>query len=407
MKSATSTHSGDGAAGMAAVPAPRLARAILLVVLGSFLVMTMLNLGKEHIERGPFILAVIGLTAIFALQLRHSAPGASQAPRRQRVLTLSLQAALTYLPLIVYHWAWGAMAGFLAGSLLLLLSGRVAWPLFALVGVTMLVYPLTHHIGLGDTFYMCESSLLTGLMVFGLSRLAELVSLVHATRGELARMAVANERLRFARDLHDLLGYSLSAVTLKSELIRRTLRSHPDRAEEEVTAVLDISRQALADVRLVASGYRDMNLEQECASARSVLRAAEVEAEVTVSVDEVDPRVETVLATVLREGVTNVLRHSTVRRCTVEAVEKDGVVRLAIVNDGVRPGYKDPAPNSGSGLGNLALRVGAVGGSLTAGVRDGGRFHLVAEAPVKPTGQLGVMDGATEHHTTAATATAA
>lgn len=378
-----------------------------MAALCCFLLITILNFLKQNLTAGPLITATVLMLAIFGLQLRHSALGASRAPLWQRVLTLSTQALLTYLPLIVFHWAWGAMAGFLAGSLLLLLPGRIGWPLYAAVGLSMVVYPLSAGTDLEGTVYMSESTLLCGLIVFGLSRLAELVVLIHSTRGELARMAVANERLRFARDLHDLLGYSLSAVTLKSELIRRTLRSHPDRAEEEVTAVLDISRQALADVRLVASGYRDMNLEQECASARSVLRAAEVDAEVTVSVGEVDPRVETVLATVLREGVTNVLRHSTVRRCTVEAVEKDGVVRLAIVNDGVRPGYKDPAPNSGSGLGNLALRVGAIGGSLTAGVREGGRFHLVAEAPVKPTGQLGVMDEATEHHTTAATAAAA
>ena len=90
-------------------------------------------------------------------------------------------------------------------------------------------------------------------------------------------MAVAEERLRFARDLHDLLGLSLSAITLKSELTRRLLDTDPDRAAEELTEILGLARQALADVRSVASGYRELSLDNESRSARSVLAAADVE----------------------------------------------------------------------------------------------------------------------------------
>ncbi|MFJ6215378.1 sensor histidine kinase [Streptomyces sp. NPDC092296] len=389
------------------IPAPRLARAITVAALSCFLLITLLNIAGERQPGGPFAAAVAALAAIFALQLHHSAPGANQAPRRRKALTLGVQALLTYLPLIAFQWEWGSMAGFLAGSLLLLLPARLGWTLYALVGLSMLLAPLLDGQNLLNTVYLCESTLLTGVVVYGLSRLAELVVVIHAAREELARMAVANERLRFARDLHDLLGYSLSAITLKAELIRRTMHSHPDRASDEVTAVLDISRQALADVRLVASGYRDMSLAQECASARSVLTAAEVTAVVTVDFGDLDPRVETVLATVLREGVTNVLRHSKVRHCTIEAAERDGLVRLTIVNDGVQPEHRDADLHSGSGLVNLALRLGAVGGTLSARVDQDGRFQLTAETPVRPTGQLGVRDSGKQHGRAADSAAAA
>ena len=89
-------------------------------------------------------------------------------------------------------------------------------------------------------------------------------------------MAVAQERLRFARDLHDLLGYSLSAITLKSELTHRLVPKNPDKAQNELVEILDISRKALADVRAVASGYRELSLENESESARSLLLAADV-----------------------------------------------------------------------------------------------------------------------------------
>ncbi|WP_104816240.1 sensor histidine kinase [Kitasatospora sp. MMS16-BH015] len=367
----------------AEVLAPKLARGMLYAVLVAYLVITYLNI-LTFIRDIPTIIAgMVGVLVIFMLQLLHSNPRMRQATVRVKTLSLGSQALLTFLPLIVFHRGWGGMGSFLAGSFLLILPARWAWTLYGLTGLSMMVYGGIAGMSVVDTVYMGQSTWLSGLVVYGISRLAELVTVLHETRGELARMAVSNERLRFARDLHDLLGYSLSAISLKSELIRRLLPASPDRAREEVSEVLDISRQALADVRLVASGYREMSLVQECASAREVLRAAEVDAALTVSVGELPPAVDTVLATVLREGMTNLLRHSRVRSCTIEAVQEDNTVQLSVVNDGVDPGVATVDPHGGSGLGNLTLRVRAMGGTLSAGLRPDGRFHLVATVPVE------------------------
>ncbi|MCQ1582085.1 sensor histidine kinase [Streptomyces parvus] len=373
------------------LPAARLARTVLRVALLGYLSVTALNLAGERLRLPQLIASVVCLVLIFVLQLGHSRPGARRAPVRQWATTLSAQALLTYLPIAVFHSQWGAMAGFLAGSLLLLLPDLWAWTAYGLVGLTMLIPPTLDGLSLQETFYLCLSTLLTGLVVFGLSRMTELVQALHETRGQLAGMAVTKERLRFARDLHDLLGYSLSAITLKSELIHRLIPTHPERAMDEVSEVLVISRQSLADVRSVSSGLRRMSLEQELGAARSLLQAADVDVRSNIRLSGLDQRVDSVLAAVLREAVTNLLRHSRVSTCTLEAVEEDGWVRLIVVNDGVDPAYRDASPDSGSGLGNLRARLRTESGKLTV-TRGAGTFSLTAEAPTHPVSRLATPD---------------
>jgi two-component system sensor histidine kinase DesK len=303
-----------------------------------------------------------------------------------------VQAILTYLPFLLFGLNWGSIAGPLSGSILLLLPGRVAWPLFGGVGASILVMALASGEGGVIVTYFVVSTMLGGLIIYGMARLSDLVAEVHASREEKARMAVAQERLRFARDLHDLLGYSLSAITLKSELIYRLVPTRPDRAREEISAVLHVSRQALADVRLVASGYRDMSLRVEAESAASILAAADIRAEVDICCAHLHPVVETTLATALREGITNILRHSKVQTCAITAVAEGETVRLTLVNDGVVE-HRPASPHSGSGLGNLRSRLTAIGGRVESGIRDDGRFQLLAEAPLRPNTGPALPDG--------------
>ncbi|MEV6949420.1 histidine kinase [Streptomyces sp. NPDC051172] len=363
------------------LPGPRLARVILLVALLSYLFITALNVISTGLAPAADAGAIAALVAVFVLQMRHSSPGAGRRPARERFLTLGAQLLLTYLPLFVYHAQWGALGGFLSGSLLLLLPPRPAWTLFAAVGLSMFLPPLLNGQGIVDSIYLCQSTLLTGLIVYALSHLAEVIQEVHDAHGELARLAVVRERLRFARDLHDLLGFSLSAITLKSELVHRLIPLHPERAVQEVDDILAISRQSLTDVRQVASGFRNMSLPQEVTSAQSVLNAADVAVEVEVSVEELDRRVENVLAAVLREAVTNVLRHSKAAHCEIRLASEPESVVLSVVNDGAAAGGSAPSEHGGTGLQNLAMRLQEIGGNLTSGTLPDGSFRVKAVAP--------------------------
>jgi two-component system sensor histidine kinase DesK len=355
---------------------------VALVLYGTI---TVLNVVRTSPPAGELTVCVALVLSLFGVQFAVSSPGARQWPPARKALMLGLQAVLTFAPLGWFGVSWGSMEGPLAASLLLTLPARYAWPSYGALIAFIPVYNLLAGAPVDLVVYYTLAGTLTGLVIYGLTRLTDLVREVHDTREELARMAVAQERLRFARDLHDLLGYSLSAITLKGELIQRLITTRPEAARKEIASMLQVARQALADVRLVSSGYRDMSLAEEAESAGTVLEAADVRARVDVECGRLHPVVDTVLATALREGVTNILRHSRVRVCSIEAERDDETVRLRLTND--RPhehGLIFSDRSGGSGLDNLRVRLAAVGGGISAGLRDDGSFVLEVWAPLTP-----------------------
>jgi len=177
-------------------------------------------------------------------------------------------------------------------------------------------------------------------------------------RAEVAQLAAENERIRIARDLHDLLGHSLTTITVKAGLARRLGTADPARAVEQITEVEELCRQALAEVRAAVSGYRDVTLAGELARGRELLRAAGVAADLPTAADIVDPAYQELLGWAVREGLTNVVRHSRAGTCAVR-LSQSGV---EITDDGV--GAAAPA---GNGLSGLRERVAAAGGSIEAG----------------------------------------
>ncbi|MFD5751288.1 sensor histidine kinase [Streptomyces sp. NPDC127033] len=367
------------------LPVSRPARALLVATLLGYALLTTTGILSAGMPPTAEAVSLLLLLPLLALQLLHSAPGGSRAPLPRRCLTLALQALLTYLPVAVFGAYWETMAGYLAGSLLLLLPPRAAWPLYAAVGLSMLVPPLLDARTVVESAAFSHTTLLPGLVLYGLARLTELTTHLHTTRAELARRAVTGERLRFARDLHDLLGFSLSSIALKSELIHHLIPTQPQRAMEEAGEVLTIAGQSLADVRRAAGGYRTLSLRQEIRTAQTMLGAAGIDVRVRVELAALSPHVETELATTLREAVTNLLRHSKARHCAIEAVQQDGLVRLVVENDGADPAHHNPGPHSGNGLGNLHTRMTALGGRLESGPGDDGTFRLLAEAPAMRT----------------------
>ena len=195
-----------------------------------------------------------------------------------------------------------------------------------------------------------------------------------AARESEQHMAAALERERIARDLHDLLGHTLSVIVIKSELAAKLSERDPARAAAEIRDVERISRKALQEVRGAIYGYRDLTVEQELASGRAALTAAGVTLDSDISALEVDDGVERVLALAVREGLTNVIRHARARTCTVKAACAGSTVTLTVEDDGV--GGAGP---EGAGLEGMRDRLAQVGGDVA---RDGGRgTRLILTVP--------------------------
>jgi two-component system sensor histidine kinase DesK len=223
---------------------------------------------------------------------------------------------------------------------------------------------------------------LIGFAMTGVGQLVRTTVELREARATVAQLAANEERLRLARDLHDLLGHSLSLITLKSELAGRMLPGRPDQAAQQVADIEQVSRQALVDVREAVTGYRRPRLAAELAGARVALSAAGVTAVLPTEPDlaDVPEENESALAWALREAVTNVVRHSGARRCAVEVVRRqtlDGpMLELSVEDDG--SGGSGNAP--GNGLTGLTERLAKAGGTLEAGRRGRG-FRLSARVP--------------------------
>jgi len=227
------------------------------------------------------------------------------------------------------------------------------------------------------------------MAMFAFGGLFRTVRKLRATEGKMARLAVAEERSRLARDLHDVLGHSLTTITVKAGLARRVLETSTDRqrAIDEVRDVEELARQALTDVRATVSGYRTASLPAELVGARAALSAAGIAADLPHAVDNVTGALQTTFAYVLREGVTNVIRHSGASRCEVRL----GDTWLEIRDNG-RPEAeavtRSRTTGGGHGLSGLAERVAAVNGTLDAGpLPEGGfllRVSVPSAAPPKP-----------------------
>jgi two-component system sensor histidine kinase DesK len=194
-------------------------------------------------------------------------------------------------------------------------------------------------------------------------------------REEVRTLAVARERERVARDLHDILGHSLATITVKASLARRVLESRDDRerAIAEIRGLEELSRQAHGDVRATVSDYRTVTLSAEIAGARAALRAAEIQAELPAAVDDVAPELQGAFGYVVREAVSNVLRHANAKRCRVR-LGRDWV---EVTDDGAAA----PGGEPGNGLAGLAERLAAVSGTVEHGTCAGGGFRVLARGP--------------------------
>jgi two-component system, NarL family, sensor histidine kinase DesK len=327
---------------------------------------------------------------------------------------------------------WVSLIAISALALALFISGGPNWLATAAVAAaicgrfsrsvapviaTALVFSLTglilatvHHYASGNVAAVVLIAPLAALFAYSATGRAETLAKLRRTRAELARAAVAEERLRIARDLHDLLGHSLSLITLKAELAGRIIGTDPDRAASEISELESVARQSLADVRGAVAGFRQPDLAGELVAARQLLDAAGIAADITSAEKTAGlPReVDSAMAWAVREGATNVVRHSTATRVFI-TVSVDAARAVAEIRDNGQPAPSGNGPSAtsasapaelpagpdgratlarprpafaGSGLAGLAERVRSLGGEIAAGAVGGHGFLLRVAIPL-------------------------
>ncbi|MFF2774400.1 sensor histidine kinase [Streptomyces sp. NPDC058052] len=357
---------------------PRLAWPIVIATHLAYLAVGAAFLLGEDIPGPRSALYAAALTAVVALQAYHSLPRPLGVRPRYAFRTLGGQVALALALLVAPDGPYPQLVAFAAASTLIVLPARAAVP--AATALTALTAGVLLARGDGPgahgTALLVLDIVVIALVFYGLALLTGLVHQVREAREALASLAVARERRRIARDVHDLLGYGLSAIALKGELAARD----PDdrRAEGHLADAAGLAGRALADLRAIPGESAELALDTELASAREVLAAAGVTVRVSGTAGTLDAAAETLFATVLREALTNVLRHgSGAGPCTIEF----GPGSLRVTNRADRPAAP-PTPRGtapgGNGIRNLRDRAALHGAHLRAGPDPDGRGYTLA-----------------------------
>jgi two-component system sensor histidine kinase DesK len=288
---------------------------------------------------------------------------------------------LTLFPLIgaTTCWAWvfvACVAGMVLSRAALSIS-----IIAALGALQLIVFAVAGT--LQDVWFIALVTVSIGVMMSAFARQLDALRRLRNAQGEIARLAVIEERVRFSRDMHDVLGHSLTVVTVKSELARRLVAVDPARAEDEIADIERLSRSALADLRAAVAGYREMSLSTELAAAQAALAAADIEAHLPRNGEAVDADLRELFGWVLREGVTNVIRHSGSRNCWVTVapdrleIEDDGRGTAPVGGDG--PSAVDRlGASGGSGLVGLSARAEQAGAEVAVGPGSRGGTLLTA-----------------------------
>ncbi|HEX4206110.1 MAG TPA: histidine kinase [Ktedonobacteraceae bacterium] len=295
-------------------------------------------------------------------------------------------------------WLWSFL-GVSAMAGVVLPMRRAGMVVVLLTAFPLLITIFTHAGVVGtDWWWLIALMLLVrglGLDMIGVSRLGSALRELHTARQALARLKVEEERLRLARDLHDLLGQTLSVITLKSELARGLITEDPARCAQELVEIEQVGRTTLHEVRKTVAGYRQPRLTSELDGARQLLEAAGIEHSIEELPGELLQPLDAVLAWTVREGVTNVIRHSRARHCLLRFRRDQGGIGVEMLND--RAGTEDAGTlclGQGSGLLGLRERVSGLGGTMEAGpllLEGEPHFRLRVALPTQPQGEVRAM----------------
>ena len=346
--------------------------------------------GRSTAEIVFRLLALISFAGTFIALVLANNPWKGDTTRRTWILLGATTALAIGYPLLL-GGDWTGLPIYLGVAYAMTLPPR--WAARGVAGATVLTFIVGAliHGPLATMALLAFETLTIGMLMLGFRTSRILVDELREARGEVAHLAANEERLRIARDLHDLLGHTLSLIVLKSEVATRLADRDRARSLAEVEDIQSVARQALADVREAISGYRQRNLADELQNARNVLAAAEIELTITTTGTPLPDPVDGLFGWAVREGVTNILRHSRARTATITVTRRGDDADLEITDDGA--GADDLASTQGNGLRGLDERVSAAGGTVSAGPRTEGGFRLrvrtplMAPAPREPAGE--------------------
>jgi two-component system sensor histidine kinase DesK len=345
-----------------------------------YLIQPVADLFGEHKGAGWIAAGLVLVIAFSAVYVTALVNWVEHPERVRRVLPLLFGMAI--LGCLAYGGKgkdWSALWLFVsAASGLAFTSRRAALRAVAAAGACFVFFSWLAHDPAADYLITLLPVLVVGVAVIGLRTRAKLMRELAQAREEVARLAASEERLRLARDMHDLTGQSLSMITLKSELAAKFLQAGDNsKTREQLEEVAAISRQTLHDIREAVSGYRRPTLAVETITARAALTAAGIETSddprlITAS-GTFDSDKEAALAWCLREAVTNVIRHSGARTCAIELTQEKGELTLTVSDDG--RGLNSQL-GTGNGLRGMSERLATVGGHIR--IAGSGGFTLSA-----------------------------
>jgi two-component system, NarL family, sensor histidine kinase DesK len=273
-------------------------------------------------------------------------------------------------------------------AMLCLYFSRLRTLLLALIAMMACVVVETRY--LGRPFATAENVLLYcvifGLSNFAFAQQARTNFLLERANSEIERLSQEAERERIARDLHDLLGHTLTVITVKLDLARRLLSQDSDRARNEIVEAEQTARNALAEVREAVSGYRAEGLAAEISRARRSLLSADVKLTTTLAPVSLSSRQVDVLCLALREAVTNIVRHAHATVCHVALLEKDQIIHFTIEDNGVGGQIRE-----GNGLRGMRERLQSIAGAVkvTGSANGGTSLELTLPLESESTAQSG------------------
>jgi two-component system sensor histidine kinase DesK len=340
--------------------------------------------GIIHDQVHPVVPAAIGLATFMALYLYCVGIGFGNdfgPPSRRLLGALAVFTALGVGLAVAYAGGdsgWLVLPLYVGAAGASILSGRVVAPWVLGATILQVIFTMAYHEGWNEGWSNTFGTFMGSVLVLVVKRLIWFVRQLRKAQAELANAAVAEERLRFSRDLHELLGHTLTLIVVKAQVVRRLAQTDPAAAAAAGGDIEQIGRQALVEVREAVTGYRERAFADELDGARTALSDAGIEVSVEAAGTPLPAVADAIFGWAVREGATNVIRHSGARHCTIAVRRAAEAATLEIRDDGTG-GTPDGA---GNGLRGLRERLTAAGGTLAATAVAEGGFRLVATLPL-------------------------